>query len=84
VNVIREDPVNRQVLYVGTDTGVYVSADGGSSWTVLGAGLPSAYVHDLVIHPRDNVLVAATHGRGMWAIDVNAVNKKEERRRRRE
>ena len=84
VNVIREDPVDRKILYVGTDTGVYVSTDGGAGWSVLGANLPSAYVHDLVVHPRDNVAVIATHGRGMWALDLNAVNKKEERRRRRE
>jgi len=82
VNVIREDPVDRKILYAGTDTGVYVTSDGGASWSVLGAGLPAAYVHDLVIHPRDNVVVVATHGRGMWALDANAVNKKEERRRR--
>ncbi|HSK09818.1 MAG TPA: hypothetical protein VK911_09585 [Vicinamibacterales bacterium] len=82
VNVIREDPVDRNILYVGTDTGVYVSTDAGSTWTVLGQGLPTAYVHDLIIHPRDNVVVAATHGRGMWVLDANAVNKKPERRRR--
>ncbi len=84
VNVIREDPVDRRILYLGTDTGVYVSTDTGASWTVLGRNLPATYVHDVVVHPRDNVLVAATHGRGMWVIDLNAVNKKEERRRRRD
>ena len=82
VNVIREDPVNNGILYVGTDMGVYVSLDAGKTWQVLGAGLPTTYVHDLVIHPRDNVLVAATHGRGMWVLDVTPVNKKGERRRR--
>jgi photosystem II stability/assembly factor-like uncharacterized protein len=83
VNVIREDPVDRNILYVGTDTGVYVTTDGAKTWTVLGANLPATYVHDLIVHPRDNILVAATHGRGMWAMDVNAVNKKGERGRRR-
>jgi len=82
VNVIREDPVDRKILYLGTDTGVYVTTDSGLNWSGLGANLPSAYVHDLVVHPRDNVIVIATHGRGMWALDANAVNKKEERRRR--
>jgi photosystem II stability/assembly factor-like uncharacterized protein len=82
VNVIREDPVDRQILYLGTDTGVYVSTDAGRTWAVLGNGLPATYVHDLIVHPRDNVVVIATHGRGMWAIDVNAVNKKPERMRR--
>ncbi len=84
VNVIREDPVDRDILYVGTDTGVYVTTDGGKIWNVLGGGLPAVYVHDLVVHPRDNIIVIATHGRGMWALDANAVNKKPERVRRRE
>jgi len=53
-----------------------VTTDGGKTWSVLGSGLPSTYVHDLIVHPRDNVVVIATHGRGMWAIDVNGVNKK--------
>ncbi len=73
VNVIREDPVDKNILYVGTDIGVYVSKDGGKSWDVLG-DLPSTYVHDLIIHPRDNILVIATHGRGMWVLDANLVN----------
>jgi photosystem II stability/assembly factor-like uncharacterized protein len=77
VNVIREDPVNKDVLYVGTDIGVYVTTDGGETWNVLGGNLPSTFVHDLIIHPRDNIIVIATHGRGMWALDANPVNKKE-------
>ncbi len=82
VNVIREDPVDRNILYVGTDIGVYVTKDGGQSWNVLGNNLPSCYVHDLIIHPRDNVIVIATHGRGMWAIDANPVNEKDKLMRR--
>lgn len=70
VNVIREDPKNKNILYVGTDFGVYVSVNGGKSWHVLPNNLPTTYVHDVVIHPRDSILVAATHGRGMWAMDV--------------
>jgi photosystem II stability/assembly factor-like uncharacterized protein len=81
VNVIREDPVNENILYVGTDMGVYVTIDGGKTWMTLGASLPTAYVHDLIIHPRDNVIVIATHGRGMWALDANPVNEKDKRRR---
>lgn len=73
VNVIREDPINKKILYVGTDIGVYVSKDGGESWEVLG-NLPSTYVHDLVTHPRDNIIVIATHGRGMWVMDANKIN----------
>ncbi|MDH5384555.1 MAG: hypothetical protein OEY18_07600, partial [Candidatus Aminicenantes bacterium] len=82
VNVIREDPVDRNILYVGTDTGVYVTKDSGQTWNVLGNNLPSCYVHGLIIHPRDNVIVIATHGRGMWAIDANPVNEKDKLMRR--
>jgi photosystem II stability/assembly factor-like uncharacterized protein len=74
VNVIREDPINPNILYVGTDIGVYVTKDGGKTWSVLGGNLPSCFVLDLVIQPRDNVIVIATHGRGMWAIDATPVN----------
>lgn len=74
VNVIREDPINKDILYVGTDLAAYISTDGGKTWSVLGANLPSAYVHDIVIHPRDNIIVIATHGRGMWAMDADPIN----------
>ena len=80
VNVIREDPVNAKILYVGTDMGVYVTTDGGKSWMTLGSDLPTVYVHDLIIHPRDNVIVIATHGRGMWVLDANPINEKDKRR----
>ena len=73
VNVVREDPIDENILYVGTDIGVYVSRDGGKSYSVLG-DLPSTYVHDLVIHPRDNMIVIATHGRGIWVLDAMKVN----------
>lgn len=82
VNVIREDPVDRNILYVGTDLGVYVSKDGGQTWQVLGGNLPSCYVRDLIIHPRDNIIVIATHGRGMWVMDADPINEKPKRRRR--
>jgi len=80
VNVIREDPSDKNILYVGTDGGVYVTKDGGKAWNILGGNLPMVYVHDLIIHPRDNVIVIATHGRGMWAIDAEPVNEKSKRR----
>jgi photosystem II stability/assembly factor-like uncharacterized protein len=69
VNVVREDPRKKEVLYAGTDTGMYVTIDGGKTWSVLGSGLPTTYVWDIAIHPRDNCLVIATNGRGMWIID---------------
>ncbi|MFC2132324.1 WD40/YVTN/BNR-like repeat-containing protein [Bacteroidota bacterium] len=73
VNVIREDPNDKNILYVGTDIGVYVSKNGGKKWEILG-DLPSTFVHDLQVHPRDNIIVIATHGRGMWALDANPLN----------
>jgi photosystem II stability/assembly factor-like uncharacterized protein len=78
VNVIREDPVNPSILYVGTDAGVFVTKDGGKKWEVLG-NLPFAYVHDLAIHPRDNMIIIATHGRGIWVLDANPINEKDKR-----
>jgi photosystem II stability/assembly factor-like uncharacterized protein len=69
VNVVREDPKVKDILYAGTDTGVYVSRDGGQAWNVLGSNLPTNYVWDIAVHPRDNALVIATNGRGMWIID---------------
>ncbi|MGH7470579.1 MAG: WD40/YVTN/BNR-like repeat-containing protein [Longimicrobiales bacterium] len=75
VNVVKEDPKNRNVLYVGTDHGAYASVDGGRVWHALPSGLPTNYVHDLIIHPRDDILVAATHGRGMFALDARPIQK---------
>lgn len=74
VNVIREDPKNENILYVGTDFGVYVSLNRGKSWESLPGNLPNTYVHDLVIHPRDEIAVIATHGRGVWALDVRMIH----------
>ncbi len=70
VNVIREDPVNPAVLYVGTDRGAYVSLDTGRTWQAVGSGLPNVPVHDLIVHPRERELVAGTHGRSVWILDV--------------
>jgi hypothetical protein len=70
INVIREDPAVPNLLYVGNDFGVYVSTNGGLKWDVLGMGLPSIEVSDLQIQPRDNIIVAATYGRGMYVMDA--------------
>src|SRR6056297_2057380 len=75
VNVIREDPHRKDRLYVGTDVGVYVSTDRGETWEILG-DLPCTYVHDLKIHPRENLVIIATHGRGMFVLDADFINKK--------
>ncbi|NIM17100.1 MAG: hypothetical protein GTO45_34290 [Candidatus Aminicenantes bacterium] len=73
VNVIWEDPQNKNVFYAGTDLGVYISLDRGKEWYSLLANMPTTFVHDLVVHPRDNILVAATHGRGFYTMDVSAI-----------
>ena len=73
INVIREDPAVKDVLYAGNDFGVYVSKDGGRRWDVLGANLPSVQVSDLQVHPRDHLIVISTYGRGMWVMDARKV-----------
>jgi len=70
VHVIREDPANRDLLFLGSDVGAYVSTDRGASWQRFMTGLPTVPVHDLQIHPRDRELIAATHGRSIWIVDV--------------
>jgi len=75
VNVIREDPLDAQMLYLGTDFGAFVSRDGGRQWQVLGGNLPSTQVSDLQVHPRDHVIVISTYGRGMWAMDAERVRR---------
>jgi len=79
VNVIREDPKSKEILYAGTDGGVYVTTDGGKTWNALGTGLPWTYVLDLVIHPRDNMIAVGTHGRGVWVLDAATINKPKNR-----
>ncbi|MDB4874560.1 MAG: hypothetical protein JWM41_1006 [Gemmatimonadetes bacterium] len=68
--VIREDLVNPNLLYVGTETGVFASLNKGQSWFPLQANLPTVPVYDLKIHPRDHELIAATHGRAIQVLDV--------------
>jgi photosystem II stability/assembly factor-like uncharacterized protein len=76
VNVIREDPTNPKILYVGTDMGVFVTTDGGATWNALGGNLPQVFVLDLNIQPRDRMIAIATHGRGVWLLDAVAVQNK--------
>ena len=70
VHVVREDPAKRDLLFAGTDVAAYVSTDRGTSWQRFMTGLPSVPVHDLKIHPRDRELIAATHGRSIWIVDI--------------
>ena len=70
VNVIREDPNKKNILYCGTDIGVYASNNGGQKWVPLNNNLPAVVsVQDLFIHPKTNQLVIATYGRGIYALD---------------
>ena len=73
VNVIKEDPDNEDVLYLGTDNGAWVSFDRGNSWQVFSKGLPNVAVHDLVIQERDKDLVLGTHGRSFYRADTEVL-----------
>jgi photosystem II stability/assembly factor-like uncharacterized protein len=68
-HVIREDLVNKNLLFVGTELGLYVSIDGGKDWARFTGGIPKVAVRDLAIHPREGDLIIATHGRGIYIID---------------
>ncbi len=75
INVVKEDPVNKNMIYLGTDHGLYVSLDRGISFMPLGKELPAAAVHDLVVHPRENDLIVATHARSFYVSSVAALQK---------
>ena len=64
-----QDPVKRDLLFLGTETGLYASLDGGKGWLHLKRAIPTASVMDLVIHPSEGDLVIATHGRAIWILD---------------
>ncbi len=70
VNVVRQDPVNPNLLYVGTDHGLYISLDKGKTFQRMDSKLPAVAVHDLLIHPRDKELAVATHGRSLYLANV--------------
>jgi photosystem II stability/assembly factor-like uncharacterized protein len=76
INVIREDPKNDSILYVGTDGGVYVSFDRGNTFMIWNAGMPASVpVHDIAIHQRDNEIVIGTHGRSLYVAKLDDVQK---------
>ena len=66
---IVEDPIEKNLLFLGTDDGLYVSYDAGSNWSKWTNGFPTTSVKDLVIHPRENDLVIGTFGRAAWVLD---------------
>ncbi|MEZ5440951.1 MAG: hypothetical protein R3F15_05640 [Lysobacterales bacterium] len=67
--VIRQDPVDPALLFLGTEFGLWISIDAGAHWARFKENLPKVAVHDLVVHPREHDLVIATHGRGVYIID---------------
>ena len=69
VYVIKEDYIDENLLFVGTEKSVYFTINRGKNWGKLGTKLPSVAIHDLVIHPRDGDLIAGTHGRSIWILD---------------
>ena len=74
IRVVREDPVNPELLYIGTETGIWLSIDRGDSWFRFMPNMPTVSVNDIAIHPRDHALVAASHGRSLFVMDnINAL-----------
>jgi photosystem II stability/assembly factor-like uncharacterized protein len=69
LHTVRESPGNRNLLFVGSEFGLFVSADGGKRWIPYKGDLPTVAVRDIQIHPRDHDLIIGTHGRGVWIID---------------
>jgi photosystem II stability/assembly factor-like uncharacterized protein len=69
VQVVREDPKNKDLLYAGTEFGLYVSTDAGKAWKKFMGNLPTVRVDDVLVHPRENDLIVATHGRSVWIAD---------------
>ena len=76
INVIREDPKNDSILYVGTDGGLYVSFDQGNSFMIWNGGLPkSVPIHDIAIQQRENEIILGTHGRSLYVSKLDDVQK---------
>ena len=75
VNVILEDPENENLLFAGTDNGLYVSLNKGTSWEIFQNGLPNVAIHDLVIQPQARHLLVGTHGRSIYKADIAALQK---------
>ncbi|MCK0131142.1 glycosyl hydrolase [Flavobacteriaceae bacterium F08102] len=74
VNVIKEDPVDPNILYVGTDNELYVSLDRGNSWNLFENGLPKVAIHDVVIQTTENDLLVGTHGRSIYKANISLLH----------
>ncbi len=69
VQVVREDPRNRDLLFAGTEFGLFVTLDGGRSWERFMNNFPTVRTDDILVHPREGDLIVATHGRSLWIAD---------------
>ena len=69
IKAIREHPTNPALLFAGTERGLFVSMNRGASWSMFSTPLPPVTINDIQIHPRENDLILATHGRGIWILD---------------
>jgi photosystem II stability/assembly factor-like uncharacterized protein len=71
--VLREDLFNPDLLFVGTEFAVFASINRGASWTKINNNLPTVAVHDFALHPTAGEMVAATHGRSLWVVDISGL-----------
>jgi len=69
IKTLTEDQKNPDVLYVGAETGLFVSTDRAKSWVRVKANLPTVRIDEITLHPRDNAMILATHGRALWILD---------------
>ena len=69
MQVVREDPKNRNLLYAGTEFGLFITLDGGAHWEKFMNNYPTVRTDDIFIHPRDGDVIVASHGRSLWIAD---------------
>ena len=78
INVVVQDRKNANLLFIGTEQGVYVTINGGQKWTAFKQNMPWVKVTDLIIHPRENDLVVGTYGRGLYVTDITPLQEMNE------
>jgi ligand-binding sensor domain-containing protein len=74
VNIIIEDPKMPNLLYLGTDHGLYVSLDAGKNWNLFQGQIPNVAIYDMVIQDRENHLIVGTHGRSVYVVDLKPIH----------